>query len=197
VRSAARQRCAADTGPDEGGREGPSAERGPGSAPHHCVLRRVRDDGWFCTPRSIPSSRAQRSAQRCAADTGPDEAWRTGPAAERGPGPALRHCMPQRVRDDGLSDTRWGASGMTVGFARRDQSRHPVRSAARSGALQTRDLVRGGRGPAAERGPGPALRHCMPQRVRDDGLSDTAATRAHSRHRVRSAAAVRCRHGIW
>jgi hypothetical protein len=40
-----------------------------------------------------PSSRAQRSAQRCAADTG---------RFESGPGSALRHYTPQRVRDDGF-----------------------------------------------------------------------------------------------
>jgi hypothetical protein len=42
---------------------------------------------------------------------------------------------------------------------------HPVRSAARSGALQTRDLY----GRSILQDPVSAQRHFMPQRARDDG----------------------------
>jgi hypothetical protein len=86
-------RCDAEPGPT-------FSLMGPGSAPRHCVPRRVRDTEMSfqalqkCSSAPI-TSRAPDAAQRpsrCDAEPGPTFSL-------MGPGPAPRHFVPRRVRD--------------------------------------------------------------------------------------------------
>jgi hypothetical protein len=132
---------------------------GPGSAPRHCVPRRVRDTKGSCAARTRDSRRlnslvprTRRSALRGATlSRGPP------PQMKMGPGSAPRHYVPRRVRDTkGSCAARMRDSGRLSSLVPRTR-----RSALRDAPLS--------RGPPSQMkmGPGSAPRHCVPRRVRD------------------------------